>query len=160
MSNRSGRKIWVFIGILVIIGSAAFVFFDPLDLDLLGLKQTSVVVKHVPVSPAAVPAAKPPASAPKAAVAPVQANVPAAPAQAMAPAATPPVAAPAQALQPPLKLAKTIKTAKTTSQSGQTASKPTASKPANDKPERAKNLDLRHCLELETDAAIAKCAGE
>src|SRR5450756_664970 len=130
MSNRSGRKIWVFIGILVIIGSAAFVFFDPLDLDLLGLKQTSVVVKHVPVSPAAVPAAKPPASAP------------------------------AQALQPPLKLAKTIKTAKTTSQSGQTASKPTASKPANDKPERAKNLDLRHCLELETDAAIAKCAGE
>jgi len=34
------------------------------------------------------------------------------------------------------------------------------SKPAIDKPMRPKNLDLRHCLELETDAAIAKCAGE
>ncbi len=26
--------------------------------------------------------------------------------------------------------------------------------------ERPKNLDLRHCLELESNAAIAKCAGE
>ncbi len=25
---------------------------------------------------------------------------------------------------------------------------------------RAKNLDLRHCLDLESNAAIAKCAGE
>jgi len=53
-----------------------------------------------------------------------------------------------------LKLAKTIKTAETPSQPGQPGSKATG------KPERAKNLDLRHCLELETDAAIAKCAGE
>ncbi|HEY8888099.1 MAG TPA: hypothetical protein VIM35_06410 [Gallionella sp.] len=36
----------------------------------------------------------------------------------------------------------------------------TSGKPAIDKPMRSKNLDLRHCLELETDAAIAKCAGE
>ncbi len=28
------------------------------------------------------------------------------------------------------------------------------------KPMRPKNLDLRHCLELDTNAAIAKCAGE
>jgi hypothetical protein len=193
MSIMSGQRIWVFVGILVILGGAAFVFFDPLDLDLLGLKQGTVVVKHVAVSPTAASAAKPgvaasaanppvaapsptaapvapqrvvpppaspPTPAPRAAVAPVQAKAPAAPAQAMAPAATPPDTAPAQALQPPLKLSKTIKAAKTPSQSGQTASKPTASKPANNKPERAKNLDLRHCLELETDAAIAKCAGE
>jgi len=192
MSIMSGQRIWVFVGILVILGGAAFVFFDPLDLDLLGLKQGTVVVKHVPVSPTAASAAKPgaatpaanppaaatkaaiapvqvnapasppavptPAAAPKAAVAPVQAKAPAAPAQAMAPAATPPDVA--QALQPPLKLSKTIKTAKTPSQSGHTANKPAESKPANIKPERAKNLDLRHCLELETDAAIAKCAGE
>lgn len=192
MSIMSGQRIWVFVGILVILGGAAFVFFDPLDLDLLGLKQGTVVVKHVAVSPTAASAAKPgvaapaanphaaatkaaiapvqvnarasppavptPTAASKAAVAPVQAKVPAAPAQAMAPAATPPDVA--QALQPTLKLSKTIKTAKTPSQSGQTAGKPTASKPVNDKPERAKNLDLRHCLELETDAAISKCAGE
>jgi hypothetical protein len=31
--------------------------------------------------------------------------------------------------------------------------------PAKGKP-RPKNLDLRHCLELKTDAEIAKCAGE
>lgn len=31
--------------------------------------------------------------------------------------------------------------------------------PAKGKP-RPKSLDLRHCLELKTDAAIAKCAGE
>jgi hypothetical protein len=35
-----------------------------------------------------------------------------------------------------------------------------SSAPAVDKPVRSKNLDLRHCLKLETDAAIAKCAGE
>ncbi len=31
--------------------------------------------------------------------------------------------------------------------------------PVKGKP-RPKNLDLRHCLELKTDAEIAKCAGE
>ncbi len=31
--------------------------------------------------------------------------------------------------------------------------------PAKGKP-RPKSLDLRHCLELKTDAEIAKCAGE
>ncbi|WP_435627458.1 hypothetical protein [Candidatus Ferrigenium straubiae] len=34
------------------------------------------------------------------------------------------------------------------------------STPAKAKSSRSKNLDLRHCLELENDAAIAKCAGE
>jgi len=33
-------------------------------------------------------------------------------------------------------------------------------KPAIDKPMKPKNLDLRHCLDLKTDAEIAKCAGE
>jgi hypothetical protein len=37
---------------------------------------------------------------------------------------------------------------------------PKASAPARAKPPRPKNLDLRHCLNLETDAEIAKCAGE
>lgn len=35
-----------------------------------------------------------------------------------------------------------------------------SSKSAEAKPPRSKNLDLRHCLELENNAAIAKCAGE
>ena len=35
-----------------------------------------------------------------------------------------------------------------------------APKPAKAKPPHPKNLDLRHCLDLKTDAEIAKCAGE
>ena len=37
---------------------------------------------------------------------------------------------------------------------------PAHAKPAKAKPPRSKNLDLRQCLELKTDAEIAKCAGE
>src|SRR5450759_4849784 len=104
MSIMSGQRIWVFVGILVILGGAAFVFFDPLDLDLLGLKQGTVVVKHVAVSPTAAsaakpgvaaPAANPPAAATKAAIAPVQVNAPASP-----PAAPSPTAAPKAAVAP------------------------------------------------------------
>lgn len=36
----------------------------------------------------------------------------------------------------------------------------TPPKPAKAKSARSKSLDLRHCLDLETNAAIAKCAGE
>jgi hypothetical protein len=86
-----------------------------------------------PVSaPVAAPAAQPPAAAPKAAVAP---------AKVIAPVAAPVVAETVQALQPPLKLSKSLKSAKA-------------------KTERPKNLDLRNCLDLEEDKAIAKCAGE
>ncbi|MGA7748672.1 MAG: hypothetical protein WCA63_00850 [Gallionella sp.] len=185
----------VLIGILAIIGGAAFVYFDPLELDLLGLKKGAAVAKPaVPplvaapsVQPTAAPktapvpaqsqapvaapppvpaptaapkvsAAQPPVVAPKAVAAPSQPSAPAAtpatPSATAAPAANPATtlssAAPDQALEPPLKLSKSIKIAMKPSQSGQTANKP----------QRAKNLDLRHCLELETDAAIAKCAGE
>jgi hypothetical protein len=163
----------VLVGIVVIAGGAAFVYFDPLGLDLLGSKKSTTVAQPV-VPPRASTAAKPVVSAPKASAAPAPAQVnapvaaaPVAPSPTAKPAVvpapapvvpapveTPNVATPAQAIEPPLKLAKTITTAKKPSQPGQPASKATG------KPERAKNLDLRHCLELETDAAIAKCAGE
>lgn len=43
----------------------------------------------------------------------------------------------------------------------QPAAKPAApAKRIKVKKPRPKNLDLRHCLDLETDAEIAKCAGE
>jgi hypothetical protein len=185
MSIKSGRKTWILASVLVIIGGAAFVYFDPLEMDLLGLNKSSTVVQPVapphaavpaakqttapPIpaiasaqakAPVAAPAAKPSVAAPKAAVATTQVIAPVAassvapsgvvapvatPSAAMpvvaAPVTTPAVAAPAQALQPPLKLSKSIKTAKA-------------------KPERSKTADLRDCLKLETDAAIAKCAGE
>ncbi len=49
----------------------------------------------------------------------------------------------------------------TPAQAPEHALKPsTPAKSATTKPGRAKNLDLRHCLDLETNAAIAKCAGE
>ena len=64
---------------------------------------------------------------------------PAAPASAVpAPTAKPAAPAPVQEPQP--------------------EAKPSA--PAKAKPPRSKTLDLRHCLDLETDAAVAKCAGE
>jgi hypothetical protein len=185
MSIRSRRKTWILAGVLVIIAGAAFVYFDPLDMDLLGLNKSSVVVQPVappraagpaakpttaPPKPAiasaqakapvAAPAEKPPVAEPKAAVATTQVIAPVAassvapsrvaasvatPSAAMpvvaAPVTTPAVAAPVQVVQPPLKLSKSIKTAKA-------------------KPERSKTADLRDCLKLETDAAIAKCAGE
>ncbi len=65
---------------------------------------------------------------------------PAAPASAVPPVPTAKPAAPAPVQEP------------------QSEAKPPA--PAQEKPPRSKNLDLRHCLDLESDAAIAKCAGE
>jgi hypothetical protein len=171
MSITSSQKTSLLVGILVIMGGAAFVYFDPLDQDLLGLKQKPAVAQPAAPPHAATPVAKPPAAVPKVAVVPVQAKAPvvatgAAPTPTAAPAltspaatakaavvpvqakalvaatpvATPPAVAMAQASQPPMKLSKAIKTASM--------------------PDRPKNLDLRHCLDLDTDAAIAKCAGE
>lgn len=51
------------------------------------------------------------------------------------------VAAPAPAVQPSIKPSKSIKT-------------------ADQRPARSKTADLRDCLKLETNVAIAKCAGE
>ena len=144
-------KSLVLVGILVIIGGGAFVYFDPMDMDLLGMKQKPAVAKSAAQLPSAAPKpavaptqAKAPVAAP-ATVAPIQAKAPvAAPPATPSPAATP-VAALAQAALPPMKLSQETKT---------------ASRPAIDKPMRSKNLDLRHCLDLEIDAAIAKCAGE
>ncbi len=46
-------------------------------------------------------------------------------------------------------------------QASQPAVKPSVPvKPAKAKKRRSQNLDLRHCLDLKTDAEIAKCAGE
>lgn len=159
------KKLVPVVILVVIGGGAAFVYFDPLDLDLLGWKKGSAVVRRVAPPHVAAPAAQPPVAAPKAASAPAQANAPVAAASAVPsrtaapvtprPAATPVVAAPvatsavatssvatpAKALSSPLKLSKSIKAAQA-------------------KPERSKSADLRHCLDLETNAAIAKCAGE
>lgn len=70
----------------------------------------------------------------------IPAAQPAAPASAVPPAPTAKPAAPAPAQEP------------------QPEAKPPA--PAKAKPPRSKTLDLRHCLDLKTDAEIAKCAGE
>ena len=65
---------------------------------------------------------------------------PAAPASAVPPAPTAKLAAPAPVQEP------------------QPEAKPSA--PAKAKPPRSKTLDLRHCLDLESNAEITKCAGE
>ena len=151
MSISSKQKTWILFSILIIIGGAAFVYFDPLELHLLGPEPTPVVVKPTPPHVAA-PAPKPPVPKPATpkpvAPKPVAAAVAAMPAtisETAMPVATKPAVALAQTPLPPLKSSKTNKT---------------TSNPAVDKPMRQKNLDLRHCLDLQTDAAIAKCAGE
>lgn len=181
MRISSGRKTLMLVGILVISG-AAFVYFDPLGLDLLGLQQHAVVTKPAPAPHPAVPAvhplqpaAHPPIPAPQPAVVPAHvaassvlpsgagapqamnaahppvivqhAAVPAATASTVVPVApaAAPAAAPAEVAQLPAQPAKPARAAK---------------KPAPVKPMIPKDADLRHCLDLESDAAIAKCAGE
>jgi len=154
-------------GILVIAAAGAFVYFDPMDLDLLGLKKSSVVAKAETPPRAPAPKAQPPAPAPKAAVAPAKTNASVAVSPTTpTPAATSPVAAPktAVATMQATMLAVSASPVAVATQVPPPALKPApariTSKPAIDKPMRPKDQDLRHCLELETDAAIAKCAGE
>jgi hypothetical protein len=177
MDIMSGRKKWMLLSVLVIIGASAFVYFDPLDLNLLGQKVApAVAMPKVPprvTAPAAkpgtaVPSVQPPAAASKVSAAPAQASVPAAPPKAPqqpvkpvtpTPAATPVVASsvatPVQAAEPSSKSAETIRPENRASQPSQTASKS-----ASRKSKIPKDADLRHCLDLESNAAIAKCAGE
>jgi hypothetical protein len=168
------RKV-LLLGLLVLIGAGAFVYLDPMDLDLLGLKQQQVVAQPAvtprhPAAPktavaqtqkkAALPAAAPAAEPAVAKAKPVQVTE--------QPAAAPKVAAAPAAAEPPPAPA-----AEAPDVSAETAAKPAqpmpvaavappAMKPAKaeSKPPRPKNLDLRHCLDLKTDAEIAKCAGE
>ena len=167
------RKV-LLLGLLVIIGAGAFVYLDPMDLDLLGLKQQQVVAKPA-VAPKH-PAVLPHPAAPQTAVAQTQ-NKAALPAA--APAAEPAVAKakPAQVTEQPAAAPKVAAApapaADSTNLSAETAVAPAESvpvaavappamKPAKteSRPPRPKNLDLRHCLDLKTDAEIAKCAGE
>jgi hypothetical protein len=149
MNITPQQKKGIIAGILVVIvAGGAFVYFDPLELNLLGLKAPPAAAKKSAVPPrTAASVAHPPAAVPKAASAPVAVS---APVQVTAPAASSPVEAPAKVLQPPVQSDKTIQVAEKTDQASQ----------ATSKPERAKDLDLRHCLELGTNAEIAKCAGE
>jgi len=147
-----GRKVWLLVGLLAILAAGAFVYLDPMDLDLLGLKQATVVAIPAAKKQTTVPVVRHPAVPRKAAAelhAKAPAPIPLLPAPAGAkPALTPPQATstavpPVAPVVPALPL----------------VIKPAPVK-AKSKPARPKNLDLRHCLKLETDAAIAKCAGE
>jgi hypothetical protein len=162
--KNMSNKTLVAIGVFVVICIGAFLYLDPLDLDLFGKERpatvavaTPTVAAAPPAKPAAqsskapspasraqMPANKPqvPVAAPKPASEPVRQAVAAVTASASAPAAE---AQQAQAPLPPLKLDKSIKIPK----------KMLVAKVA-----KPKNLDLRFCLKLKTDAEIAKCAGE
>jgi hypothetical protein len=135
MYISSGQKLAI-LGVLLAGGAAAFVYLDPLDLDLLGLKPP----------PVATPVAAPRPAAPKPAT-------PAAPATPATPAATATPAAPAVPV-----------TSETPAPSAEQKPQfvPVLSlkpKPAL-KPVSPPSVDLRHCLEQTSNEAIAKCAGE
>ena len=71
--------------------------------------------------------------------------------------AVPPVAKPAVTAVAPAAAAKPA----TPALQPEPALKPsTPAAPAKAKPVRSKKRDLRHCLDLKTNAAIARCAGE
>ncbi|HUV99004.1 MAG TPA: hypothetical protein VMV88_02510 [Gallionella sp.] len=147
-----GKKVWLLVGLLVILAAGAFVYLDPMDLDLLGMKQATVVAIPAAKKHTTAPVVRHPAAAPKAA-AELQAKAPAPIPSPPAPAEAEPALAPAQATATAAPSVATVAPAL-----------PQVIKPApvkaKSKPVRPKNLDLRHCLKLETDAAIAKCAGE
>lgn len=146
-----GRKVWLLVGLLVILAAGAFVYLDPMDLNLLGLKQATVTAIPAAKKYTTAPVVRHPVAAPKAAVA-LKANAPAPMPSSPAPAEAEPALAPAQA------------TATAAPPVAPVIPAPPVIKPApvmaKSQPVRPKNLDLRHCLKLETDAAIAKCAGE
>lgn len=171
MSIMSGQKTWLLLGVLAITGGAAFVYFDPLGLDPLGLKSGDSAAKS-----AAAPDGHTTPAAAKTAVAPAKASIsaasavlpatgaaatPAAPSSAVvaissAPAEVPPPVASVQALQHRSKLSKTAMSANKVSEPGKTTGRPM--QPTE--PMKPMDSDLRYCLKLDTDAAIAKCAGE
>ena len=182
------RKVLLLVGLLVVVGAGAFVYLDPMDLDLLGLKQEQVVAKPAvaPKHPA-VPAVLPHAAVPKKSVAQTQnkaairaaepaaepavgetnpAQLPAQPSAAPKVAAVPAPAVERGAAEPAPAAEASNATAETAVMPAEAmpvaAVAPPAMKPAKaeSKPPRPKNLDLRHCLDLKTDAEIAKCAGE
>lgn len=169
MSIMSGQKTWLLLGVLAIAGGAAFVYFDPLGLDPLGLKSGDSAAKsaaapngHTAAAKAVVAPAKPSISAASAVLPATGAAVtPAAPSSAVAaissaPAEVPPPVAPVHSLQHPSEFSKTASSAGKASEPGKTAGRPM--KPTE--PMKPMDSDLRYCLKLDSDAAIAKCAGE
>ena len=170
MRISSGRKTLMLVGILVISG-AAFVYFDPLGLDLLGLQQHAVAMKPVPAPHPAAPASKPAVvPAHVAAVSSVAFSGAGAPQQmnaahppvivqhAAVPAATPPTAVPVAPATAPVAASAEVAQPATPAKP---AKKAAPAKPATPvKTKIPRDADLRHCLDLESDAAIAKCAGE
>jgi len=182
------KKTGILVGILLILGGGAFVYLDPLDLDLLGLNPPPPVKKPVrkpPVkAPVKAPQTKP--AMPATASAPVAAGTQMAASSPMATSASPSTSpmSPDQSTALSLKQKSTTdstKQAQTEANNKQEMSMPVVEdKPATDeakpmanssgsfatnktassKPERPKDQDLRYCLDLPTNAEIAKCAGE
>lgn len=151
MYISSGQKLAI-LGVLLVGGAAAFVYLDPLDLDLLGLKPP----------PVATPVAAPRPAAPKPATpaVPVTPATPAAPATPVTPAvsatptapATPAMADEAGAVPetPSPAAEQKLQFVPVLSQKPKPALKPVS----------PPSVDLRHCLEQTTNEAIAKCASE
>ncbi|MBI3479199.1 MAG: hypothetical protein HY016_02420 [Nitrosomonadales bacterium] len=158
MNITSGQKKLALFGILVIAGGAAFVFFDPLGLDLLGQQKKAPAVAAPKAAPRpAAPAAKsngPAKSGATAVVATPPASAPAVTQAASAPAATKITEVHQPQAKAEIGKAEPGKTESVSAQPGKTAS----SKPR--KPVKPRDVDLRDCLKLEDNAAIAKCAEE
>jgi len=136
MYISSGQKLAI-LGVLLVGGAAAFVYLDPLDLDLLGLKPAPVATPMAPSRPAAPKPATPPA--PTTPATPVAPSTPVTSGDA---GATP--EAPAPAAEQNFQFVPVL------SQKPEPALKPVS----------PPSVDLRHCLEQTTNEAIAKCAGE
>jgi len=200
------KKTGILVGILLILGGGAFVYLDPLDLDLLGLNPPPPVKKPAPKRPVKAPvkapvpkpaipvtagtpagATKANTSAPLAVSAPIAASTQMAASAPMATSTSPatsPVAS-AQSTAPSMKQKSTPVASKPAQadsnskpemslpvvddksamdeakpMSTNSAEKFATNKTASSKPERPKDQDLRYCLDLPTNAEIAKCAGE
>lgn len=125
-------------GTPTLIVDGKYVITGLLPNDTIRVLKEVVALTHKAPSRSAEPMAKQPEAQPAPALAPAKIPV-AAPSHAATPESTQPI--PDQEFQPPLKLSNPVK-------------------PARTAPTRSRSLDLRHCLDLETNAAIIKCAGE
>ena len=174
MYITSGQKTAAMIGSLMIIGAGAFVYLDPMELDLLGLNPAPVakspvvrpaVAKKAPSQPAK-PAQKSPVA--KSEEGAKTKNRAAMKEILKAPSAMKSEAPSRKAAMPKALILPTPEEIAAVMQLKESESESTSvmKQPASTKPRRTMNtpyppsMDLRHCLDEKTPQEIAKCAGE
>ena len=174
MYITSGQKTGAMVGVLLIVGAGAFVYLDPMELDLLGLNPPPaakpIVTKKASPRPAKAAkntqtAKQAPVAKPKAKVASTKPDMLKAPS---APSKRESEVSSKKVLKPNVLKLPTPEeiTALAKSESSESESTAAMEAPASTMPDYSANtpyppsVDVRHCLDEATPREIARCAGE